>query len=86
MKMIENGMIINQEKYDKQMKPLPYICESCGEECNNVYIMFSGKRICKDCFDKEIKKRYNEYLNDFIIDFGFQFEYKKYIKGRLING
>lgn len=86
MEMIENGMILNQEKYDKQMQQLPYVCECCGEECNIVYNMFSGKRICKDCFDKEIKKRYNEYLNDFIIDFGMQFEYKKYLMDRLING
>lgn len=86
MGMIENGMIINQEEYDKQMQPLPCTCESCGKECNETYSMFLGNRICNDCFDKEIENRYNEYLKDFIVDFGFQFEYKNYLKDRLING
>ena len=86
MEMIENGMVLNQEKYDSQMKSLPCVCELCKEECNNVYDVFTGKRICQDCFDKLQELEYNYFIHEFLNENpDIKYQYEKYLKDRLIH-
>lgn len=52
MEMIENGMILNQERYDPQMQPMKHKCPVCGFECNNLYPSYDGIYMCSYCIDK----------------------------------
>lgn len=53
MEMIENGMIVNQEKYDKQAEPEGlYACPNCGAPLygdDTLYMVSGNVTCCEKC-------------------------------------
>lgn len=59
-------MVMHQAKYDQQQKPLPYICDACGDECNSITHFLTGENICDDCKPFYLESNAGEFVADFV--------------------
>lgn len=64
--MLENGMVVNQERYDPQCKP--YVCDHCGEIARHYTAFRSGDLICDDCLYEYVRQIGGDYVEDFVED------------------
>lgn len=56
----------SQEAYDPQCKPLPYVCDICGEECNYATVFLCGDIVCDDCCGEYLDGMGGDFVDDFV--------------------